>query len=156
MSPTQPGSPNLAVNALVVSPLEADFVSLCNILARSNWILNRVTTCREALTLLQRRGISVVLCERDLPDGTWKTLLEATAELPNPPRLIVASGSADDRLWMEVLRAGGYDLLPVPFEASEVFRVVSLAAQSWHRRLQPAYSPPKAARYVSTDPVVAR
>jgi DNA-binding NtrC family response regulator len=156
MSPMHTGSPNLAVNALVVSPLEADFVSLCKILARSNWILNRVTTCREALALLQRRGISVVLCERDLPDGTWKSLLEATAELPNPPRLIVASRAADDRLWMEVLRAGGYDLLPVPFEAAEVFRVVSLAAQSWHRRLQPAYAPPKTPKLVSADPVVAR
>ena len=156
MSAIPTAASNLAVNALAVSPLEADFNSLRNILARSNWILNRASNCREAIAVLQRRSIAVVLCERDLPDGNWKTMLEATGALPVPPRLIVASRSADDHLWMEVLRAGGYDLLPVPFEASEVFRVVSLAAQSWHRRLRPAYVPPKTHGAPAADPLVTR
>ena len=33
-------------------------------------------TCRGALELLRRGGISIVVCECDLPDGTWRDILD--------------------------------------------------------------------------------
>jgi DNA-binding response OmpR family regulator len=74
----------------------------------------------------------VVVCERDLPDGSWKHLLDKVETLARPPRLIVASRLADERLWAEVLNLGGYDVLATPFDADEVYRVVSYAVDSWH------------------------
>jgi DNA-binding NtrC family response regulator len=155
MNTAQSASLNLAVNALVVSPFEGDYASLRNILSHSNWILNRAAGCREALAVIQRLKISVVVCERDLPDGNWKMLLEATAALPHPPRLIVSSHAADDRLWMDVLGAGGYDLVLVPFEGPEVLRAISLASQSWHREQRPAYAPPKPPKYAAAASLLA-
>jgi DNA-binding NtrC family response regulator len=123
--------PDIVVTLLFVSPRTDDRNSLRNILAHSNWKLHEVCGCKEALDLLEEHHLPVVICDRELPDGDWKSLLEQVAELPSAPVLIVCSRHADDKLWAEVLNLGGYDLLPTPFEASEVFRVAFLAWQSW-------------------------
>jgi len=87
----------------------------------------RVQSGRETLTLLQNSSVRVVICERDLPDGTWRDMLESMAGLNEPPALIVASRLADDHLWLEVLNAGGYDVLARPFDRQEANRTIALA-----------------------------
>ena len=72
---------------------------------------------------------NVVICEQNLPDGTWQDLLGDLQSLSRPPMLIVCSLLADDRLWAEVLNIGGYDVLMKPFQAIEVARVVRMAAR---------------------------
>ena len=52
-----------------------------------------------------RRG--VVMCDAELPDGSWKTALNELASKAVPMPLIVASRLADDKLWAEVLNLGG-------------------------------------------------
>ncbi len=120
-----------AVSVLAVSPAEDDHVLLEHVFSHSNWKFERVRTCREALSLLEGGPIAVVICGAELPDGTWRDLLAAVNRRPAPPRLIVTSHFADDRLWGEVLDSGGYDVLGKPFDRSEVVRVVSLAWRQW-------------------------
>ena len=126
------------VKILLVSPAEADYTFLRHIIDHSRWKLYWALNCREALTLLQRHSIGVVITAGDLPDGNWKSLLEAVTELPVSPSLIVAARLADERLWAEVLNLGGYDVLLTPFEPAEVFRVGSAAWRHWKSRLQTA------------------
>jgi DNA-binding response OmpR family regulator len=120
-----------AVSVLAVSPAEDDHVLLEHVFSHSNWKFDRVRTCGEARELLSRSGVGVVICGTELPDGSWRDLLEEVNRRPVPPRLIVASSLADDRLWAEVLDLGGYDVLGKPFDANEVIRVVSLAWRQW-------------------------
>jgi len=47
--------------------------------------------------------------------------------MTHPPQLVVASRTADDRLWAEVLNIGGYDVLAQPFDSDEVSRVIAAA-----------------------------
>jgi DNA-binding NtrC family response regulator len=117
------------VKVLLVSPLEEDHCSLRGILSRSKWKLYSARSCREALALMREHAIPVAICERNLPDGDWKTLLDALVDLPHQPRLIVSSHHACDYLWAEVLNLGGYDVLSTPFDHAEVCRVTFLA---WH------------------------
>jgi DNA-binding NtrC family response regulator len=123
--------PDTVVTILFVNPRTDDRNSLRHILEHSNWKLHEVTSCKEAMGLLKQHHIPVVVCERELPDGDWRQLLDQVMELPSPPHLVVSSRHADDRLWAEVLNLGGYDVLAVPFDSSEVFRVAFLAWQSW-------------------------
>ena len=109
--------------SVVACGLEIDHSSLQSILGQSSWKLYGTFTCRETLKLVRERHVSVVLAERNLPDGGWKTLLEGLAELPERPRLIVCSRLADHQLWAEVLNLGGYDVLATPFDKDEVLRV---------------------------------
>ena len=84
-------------------------------------------TRQEAMSFLRLDRVAVIVCERDLPDGTWKDILGDTAAFPNPPALVVTSRLADEYLWAEVLNLGGYDLLAKPFSEPEVKRVLAAA-----------------------------
>lgn len=130
MPARNPDEPSQVV-VLAVTAFDEDEACLKEIFSHSNWIFKRVHSCHAARDFLHNTPASVVICERALPDGGWRDLLEAASELDDPPHLIVASSSADDRLWSEVLNLGGYDLLEKPFDRQEVFRISSLAWRHW-------------------------
>lgn len=119
---------------LLVSPIPEDHAFLVPLLSATGRKTYCARTYREAVTLLCRDRIAVVLCERDLPDGKWKDLLSQVAPLSDPPCLIVTSRVADEYLWAEVLNLGGYDVLAKPFDVQEVRRVVTLACEHWSRQ----------------------
>lgn len=102
-----PSKPAEVVKVLLISSLSEDQVPLRHIFEQSNWLLHRVSTCREALTYLSDNDAGVVICERDLPDGDWKLVLNRFDSLPMPPNLIVTARLANDELWAEVAQHGG-------------------------------------------------
>jgi DNA-binding response OmpR family regulator len=126
-----PAKPDNELFVLVVSPFEGDLQSLKVTVRPSDWTLYTVGGWAEAMRVLDRSPVPVVLCESELPDGNWKDLLRAAAVVPNPPVMIVTSRLADERLWAEVLNLGGYDVLATPFDASEITRVISSAWRHW-------------------------
>lgn len=80
------------------------------------------------MTLLQQlRPIPLVVCERDLSQGTWQDFLVQASLLANAPFFIVASRLADDYLWAEALNLGAHDVLAKPFDLFELTRSLSLA-----------------------------
>jgi DNA-binding response OmpR family regulator len=124
--------PGLAV--LSVSGLAEDHVALRHVLSHSNWLLHCARTQHEALECLRSAQVAVVICECDLPDGSWKSLLAEIESLDNCPVLVVSSRAADDYLWAEVLNLGGCDVLAKPFDAREVVWTVSMAWNDWNSR----------------------
>ncbi len=116
---------------LFVGIADGDGLSLDRILLDSNWHSHGASNCQEAIEFLGHHHVSVVLSEPDLPDGTWRDLLNGMASLFAPPNLVVSSRLADHRLWAEVLNLGGFDLLMTPFDAEEVLRVTSSAQRDW-------------------------
>lgn len=69
----------------------------------------------------------VVLFDRDWPGTEWKTDVERLAASPHHACVILVSGVADVYLWEELIRRGGYDVLPKPLQADKVARIVKLA-----------------------------
>jgi DNA-binding response OmpR family regulator len=93
-----------------------------------NWHLKFVQTIAEASAVLREFRIGVVLSDAIYLDGSsWKDLLRDIQNTTLPPALIVADRLADERLWVEVLHLGGFDLLVKPMDAGEVLHVVSSA-----------------------------
>lgn len=127
-----------SATVLCVSPFEADHAFLERAFRNSALKVQAVRSSREALDLLSSSKVAVVLCEESLPDGNWKGMLADVASMPDGPVLIVTSRLADDILWAEVLSLGAYDLLMKPFDATEVFRVVSLAWRHWKENWEKA------------------
>ena len=131
-----------AIVALSVFPKQEDHASLRSIFRSSDWplcpglkwALETSQTLDEALPILRNGRIPVVLCDRDLHPGTWKDMVEALALLPDPPYLIVTSRQADERLWVEALNLGAYDVLQTPFNAAEVTRALGMAWLRWTDR----------------------
>jgi DNA-binding response OmpR family regulator len=118
----------VAAGLLLVSP-EAGDGECVGCVLRSKCRLRSACCIREALRQVWQRPPAVMLCERDLPDGTWRELWEQVRERDTPPSLIVVSRLADERLWAEVLNLGGYDVLSKPFDPAEVRRVVENACR---------------------------
>src|SRR5260370_40437725 len=136
-------SPESATNGIVpvlsISPMEEDHFFLQNILNQLQGTLdpsrtfrvNACTTLASGLAALRKRQFDVVVCERDLPPGSWKDVLEQVTILPDTPSLIVTSRLADERLWAEALNLGAYDVLAKPFDRTEAMRVVAAAWRAW-------------------------
>ena|SRR5579883_1359299 len=116
-----------APNILSVSSTSEDHTALRQILEPTQWHIAAATTCRRAKALLRKRAVSAIVCAHDLPDGTWRDVLNISAACSRRPPVIVTSGLADNRLWAEVLNLGGYDVLAKPFHEQEVRHVLTSA-----------------------------
>ena len=130
------------VAVLAVSPHDNDHSCLRAIFSHSNWCIYRTNNCREAMQFLQKNQIAVLVCEKDLPGGNWKELLDLPGRLSGSPLLVVASQDADDSLWAEALNLGAYDVLSKPFDRAEVTRIISLAWLHWKEDLKSASQGP--------------
>ena len=120
-----------SVISLAVSPFEEDLSFLQRMFDDANWKLLTAHTCREGMAQLSRVLIPVVLCECQLADGDWKDILSPVTRKLEPPRVIVVSRHADERLWSEVLSLGGFDLLATPFREVEVGYAIGTAWLDW-------------------------
>lgn len=96
------------------------------------WLLKRATTLEAALTELRQVRVSIVVCERNLPPGSWKDLLTQASAMPDPPLVIVTSELANESLWAEALNLGAHDVLAKPLNAGEAVRVLGWAWLHWN------------------------
>ena len=124
-----------------LGPIDQDLQALSGILASADWKLCPGTrwtlaSCdlRSATAKLQTSTIPIVLCGRESGAGNWKEVLSSIGTFPAPPVLIVASRTADERLWAEALNLGAYDVLSKPYYPAEVVRVLSMAWLHWTNR----------------------
>lgn len=135
MPPNEPAAreSHAAATILVISPNEADQEFFRSVFQFPFWKAYNVGTYREALKWLTRDRMNVIVCDCQLPDGSWKDILSQTQVLPDPPCVIVTSLLPDDLLWAEVLNMGGYDVVAKPFVREEAVRIVELASMNAQR-----------------------
>jgi DNA-binding NtrC family response regulator len=131
-TPAAVSSPSGRLTVLSLSPSEGDHLTLKAIIDHSTWMLLTARDLVSAEILLRHHDISVIICERDLAEGTWIDVLDHINALPDAPSLIVASRMADDHLWADVLNFGAWDVLAKPFDRKEVIRSVKSGWQHWH------------------------
>jgi DNA-binding NtrC family response regulator len=85
----------------------------------------------DAWDALNRLNSPLILYDRDWPDAEWRTTVQTFAASPQRSCVILASRVADDNLWQELIRCGGYDLLAKPFRTDDVARALKLALSYW-------------------------
>jgi DNA-binding NtrC family response regulator len=151
-----------AVVLLVCPPAAQRTIALSGILESAGLSVQHSPNCRHAFARLVQTRISVVICDRALPDGDWTDVLDHMAKDGGAPSLIVTSPNANDVLWAKVLNLGGFDVLAQPFDREEVMRVVASAlransAASWRRHSSPQLRPAPATKVQprSTAPITA-
>ena len=82
-------TPRAAISCLMVSPFPSDHRLVHEVFEHWSWDLVCTTTCAEAAAVLSCIRIPVILSERTLRDGDWRTFLNW--ELDVPPRVVVIS-----------------------------------------------------------------
>ena len=132
------GGAGMRTKVLAVFPSGEQQALLCNIANHSDWDLEFAQTFQEARVALRGARTAIVISECCLPDGhSWKDLLDEISTLADLPKLIVASRSAEHRLWAEVLSLGAYDLVALPFDATDMRHVLKSAWLSWKQATAP-------------------
>lgn len=123
------------VVALVVN--EQDRYVLRSISGKEPLDVHFAESCEEGRALANHLSSPVILFDRDWPGTEWRTAVENLAASSHQACVILMSGVADDYLWQELIRQGGYDVLSKPLRAESVARVVKLALSYWNSAPKP-------------------
>jgi DNA-binding NtrC family response regulator len=107
-------------------------------LLREHVMLWHAASVRELEEYLRNRDIDVLLCNWRFQNGTWKMAVEKMqAKRPDLP-VIVLSQVAGEKEWVEVIEAGGFDLLVPPYWQRPMLAALEQAtasreARKWQR-----------------------
>ena len=99
-----------------------------------NWRMRQFQTCRQVLAFLRQNPIPLIISWSEMPDGNWRDLLRQLMLLTRPPLLAVSYQPTGRYFWSEVISLGGYDVLVKPFGVPDIFRMLSLAWETWKDR----------------------
>ena len=121
--------PRIPIVALVVSDHDRDVLNYIS--GREPLDIHFAESHVDAWEAMNRLNSPVILYDRDWPNAEWRTTVQALASSPHHCCVILASRVADDYLWQELIRCGGYDLLAKPFRADDVARALKLAVSYW-------------------------
>jgi len=128
-SAAQAVAPRVSIVALVVSDHDREVLTCIS--NREPVDIYFAESHVDAWEAMNRLDPPVILYDRDWPDAEWRTTVQALASSPHRSCVILASRVADDYLWQELIRCGGYDLLAKPFRADDVGRSLKLALSYW-------------------------
>ena len=122
--------------------------------ARLQHILSEHVALRKVGDLLELRralkdeNYNAMFCEWYFHGGTWDDALEEIEEqCPDLP-VIVFSRTAGELEWIEVLKAGGFDMLVPPYEPTTVLSVLAHASASHDGRISRKVTPALAEMHV--------
>lgn len=122
--------------ALVVS--DHDRALLTRVLTPEPMEIHFVESWEDARAEANSLTAPIILFDRDWPGTDWRLMVQNLAASPHQACVILMSAVADDYLWQELIRRGGYDLLAKPLRAENVARVVKLALSYWNSAPKPA------------------
>ena len=83
----------------------------------------------EALELLARQEMDLVLCDLRMPGTDGMAVLDAHRARDGKALVIVMSAYLDDDQALEAMRRGAYDVIPKPFRADQVLLIVRKAVE---------------------------
>ena len=128
-SDAQAVTPRISIVALVVSDHDREVLNCIS--NREPVDIHFAESHVDAWEAMNRLNSPVILYDRDWPNAEWRATVQALASSPHRSCVILASRVADDYLWQELIRCGGYDLLAKPFRADDVARALKLAFSYW-------------------------
>ena len=121
-------------NILLLCGGEAQTVSLCDVLSNHA----RVTSAADLLelkVLLENGFFDAVFCAWSFSLGNWRGALHEVQRLNPDLPVIVFSTTGGEREWVDVLDAGGFDLLTDPYRNNTVLPALEHATASYSARL---------------------
>jgi DNA-binding NtrC family response regulator len=86
-------------------------------------------TCVDGWKRLHESTFDVLIVHETAAGGGWRDLIAEIAAMGLVTPVVVASAKPDERLWVDALSAGAYDVIEVPFHPVETSRILLTAAQ---------------------------
>jgi hypothetical protein len=95
------------------------------------WNLFLCTNCWDAESVLATERIPIVICDRDTLDISWRDAFRIFLASDRSRCVVLCSKADDDCFWQEVIRCGGYDVVPKPLREEKVVQTVNFAWSFW-------------------------
>ena len=96
--------------------------------------LRRVTGLMELQTILDEECYDAVFCDWSFHRGKWDDALRHIQQLSPDLPVIIFRGTGGEKEWVQVLEAGGFDLLVAPYQNYTVLPVLEQAVESYEAR----------------------
>ncbi|MCU1328884.1 MAG: response regulator receiver protein [Bryobacterales bacterium] len=96
------------------------------------WKLTVTGSVGEALELVASLNFPLIVCDRELPGQQWRNVIARMKERAPRSCVLLISPVSDDYLWREVLRHGGYDVIPRPLQTETVSHLLDQAWYYWN------------------------
>jgi DNA-binding NtrC family response regulator len=90
-----------------------------------------VASREDAAAVINRLSVPVAVVDRDWRGTEWRTVVQHLAAAQQRPCVILMSAVADEYLWEELNRCGGYDTLAKPLRAEDAAHLIRLALSYW-------------------------
>lgn len=118
------------LRALVVDDDEGVVRLLQRVLLAHGFEVEVATDGLEALLVLERARVDLVICDLTLPNLSGAEFVAALKHIPNVQApVIMVSARSDIPAVVESMRAGAYDYLPKPFDRDQLLGAVKNAVQ---------------------------
>jgi DNA-binding response OmpR family regulator len=118
------------------------------------------STVKETQEALASTPVSIVICDRQLPDGSFKDLLHLTKKARPEVPVVVASRTDDWKENVAAKQLGAFEVIHSPCERSSVEWAVIMALRVWRQRAAlPGVIPSerrRSPRFLLRVPVVVR
>lgn len=119
-------------NVFLVGSSE-DLTPLEEVLTR-NAAVTKAKTTHEAIEQLGKSDCDVLFCLNEMADGSWRDLLREIQKQRLRVPVVVADRTGNMEEWIEVLEAGGFDLLAPPYGDKQILAVLEHASESANRK----------------------
>ena len=110
--------------ALILTGDEAAAAILPGIIQQSGLQAISISTLAYLRSHHWNSTISLLLCEEQLPDGTFRDALNFLGRTARHIPVIVFSRIAEWENYLEAVRCGAYDCLRYPFRSGELERII--------------------------------
>jgi DNA-binding NtrC family response regulator len=104
--------------------------------AMSHWSIEAVpcSGVREAHALMPTARPSLIFCEEDLPDGSYRELLQDVSKTAKTRVVVISAAAEVDAHYNEALALGAFDMIASPCRRSDVQWIAIRAMQEELRR----------------------
>ncbi len=121
---------------LVVSSMEEDHAVFDVFIGGVGYTVHHASTLADAISILGKSQVAVVVTERTLPDGSWVGVLANSNSPSNSPLVIVFTDPVDATFWAQAFNLGAFDFLHPPLAEAIVARAITLASLRWSRTVR--------------------
>lgn len=138
---TQDGADEREIRVLVITSDAEYYANLQNIASRRGWTICRNATVEEGIAAVREAPFLIVVYDSNAPNSDWQRAFQRLNALQTPLCILLASRVGDPYLWQEVIRSGGFDLLPRSAPEEDLIRTLRFAWFSKRGMPTPPESP---------------
>lgn len=96
-------------------------------LSRNNHNIYEAENGAQALEILEKKAIDVVLLDQNMPGISGLELLSRIQKITTPPLVIIVTAHGSEKIAVEAMKQGAYDYLSKPYDVDELRLAVGRA-----------------------------